>query len=59
MNKLYVIRFLIRDAFGDWLNIFTLSRWNQEDIEQAKQSFAGWTYTLAEDNDIHQIWEAR
>lgn len=55
MNKLYTIRFLLSNGYV----ISTWYGWSQEDIDRKMALNPEWTFTLAEDNDIHQIWEAR
>lgn len=55
MNKLYTIRFLLSNGYV----ISTWYGWSKEDIDRKMALNPEWTFTLAEDNDIHQIWEAR
>lgn len=55
MNKLYVIRFLINHDYC----VSTWNGWSQEDLDNKMALNPGWDYKLVEDNDTHQIWEAR
>lgn len=55
MNKLYVIRFLLSNGYV----VSTWYGWSQEDIDQKMALNPEWTFSLKEDNDIHQIWEAK
>lgn len=56
MNKLYVIRFY-------YPNGYLLTTWTLWDAAALKEKIAHysdeWKFTLAEDNDTHQIWDAR
>lgn len=55
MNKLYVIRFLISHDYC----ISTWSCWNPASLNNKMARNPEWTFSLKEDNDTHQIWEAR
>lgn len=55
MNKLFVIRFRI---LHDYI-VSTWSGWSEEAAREKMKNNPEWTFSLAEDNDVHKIWDAR
>ena len=54
MNRLYIIRFRLSNNYI----VSTWWAWNEEEAVEKIQKNPEWTFTLAEDNDAHKIWDA-
>lgn len=55
MNKLYVIKFMLKDDFC----ISTYNCWNPSEAKAKMDKNPEWNYEIVEDNNIHCIIEGR
>lgn len=55
MNKLYIIRFKLSNGYV----ISTWSGWTEAAALDKIRKNPEWTFAVAENNEIHKIWDAR
>ena len=55
MNKLYTINWKLSNGYV----ISTCSFWREELLKEKMEKNPEWSFTKVEDNEVHQIWEAK
>lgn len=55
MNKLYVINFRLSNGYI----VSTWWTWDADTLKEKKTANPEWTFSLTEDNAVHQIWDAK